>query len=242
MENKSIEIVVVQNQADFDEVMKIRRVVFVDEQKIPAEQEFDGNDFVSTHILAKVDGVGVGTMRIRYFADFTKFERMAVLRGFRKTSVSSDIMNKGFEFVSRKGYRQVYGMCKKELLNRWRECGYERIEGAPVLRHNGMELIPIKRELPKDPKALHICSHPELLTAREDAWDEVFVPTSTSFDDDCQHQEQNFRKITVSYPAFWGHILLCRRLFFCRSAALRLKFFLDKGRLCFYTPPEPNIL
>lgn len=117
-------------------------------------------------------------MRIRYFADFTKFERMAVLRGFRKTSVSSDIMNKGFEFVSRKGYRQVYGMCKKELLNRWRECGYERIEGAPVLRHNGMELIPIKRELPKDLKALHICSHPELLTAREDAWDEVFVPTS----------------------------------------------------------------
>ena len=100
------------------------------------------------------------------------------MRGFRKTSVSSDIMNKGFEFVSRKGYRQVYGMCKKELLNRWRECGYERIEGAPVLRHNGMELIPIKRELPKDPKALHICSHPELLTAREDAWDEVFVPTS----------------------------------------------------------------
>lgn len=178
MENKSIEIVVVQNQADFDEVMKIRRAVFVDEQKIPAEQEFDGNDFVSTHILAKVDGVGVGTMRIRYFADFTKFERMAVLRGFRKTSVSSDIMNKGFEFVSRKGYRQVYGMCKKELLNRWRECGYERIEGVPLLRHNGMELIPIKRELPKDPKALHICSHPELLTAREDAWNEVFVPTS----------------------------------------------------------------
>ena len=75
------------------------------------------------------------------------------MRGFRKTSVSSDIMNKGFEFVSRKGYRQVYGMCKKELLNRWRECGYERIEGAPLLRHNGMELIPIKRELPKDPKA-----------------------------------------------------------------------------------------
>ena len=38
MENKSIEIVVVQNQADFDEVMKIRRAVFVDEQKIPAER------------------------------------------------------------------------------------------------------------------------------------------------------------------------------------------------------------
>jgi len=28
---------------------------------------------------------------------------------------------------------------------------------------------------------------------------------------------------------------------FCRGAALRLKFFLDKGRLCFYTLREPNI-
>lgn len=173
MEKNSIEIVVVQNQADFDEAMKVRREVFVDEQKIPAEQEFDGNDFVSTHILAKVNGVGVGTMRIRYFSDFTKFERMAVLPEYRKSSVSNDIMNKGFDFVARKGYRQVYGMCKKELLNRWQKCGYERIEGAPVLQHNGMELIPIKRELPKDGRALHICSHPELLTAREDAWDEV---------------------------------------------------------------------
>ena len=178
MNEKSIEIVVVQNQADFDEVMKIRRKVFVEEQKIPEEKEFDGNDFVSTHILAKIDGVGVGTMRIRYFADFTKFERMAVLRGFRKTSVSDKIMNKGFDFVARKGYRKVYGMCKKELLDRWGACGYQRIEGAPVLKHNGMELIPIKRELPKNGKALHICSHPELLTAREDAWDDVWAEVS----------------------------------------------------------------
>lgn len=95
MENKSIEIVVVQNQADFDEVMKIRRAVFVDEQKIPAEQEFDGNDFVSTHILAKVDGVGVGTMRIRYFADFTKLMRIGGFAGFLQTSVSSDHNEQG---------------------------------------------------------------------------------------------------------------------------------------------------
>ena len=178
MTEKSIEIVVVQKQADFDEVMKIRRKVFVEEQKIPEEKEFDGNDFVATHILAKVNGKGVGTMRIRYFADFTKFERMAVLREFRKSDITDKIMNKGFDFVSRKGYRQVYGMCKKELLNRWQACGYEKIEGAPVLQHNGMELIPIKRVLTLNPRNLNIRSHPELLTAREDAWDEVFASSS----------------------------------------------------------------
>ena len=85
-------------------------------------------------------------------------------------------MNKGFEFVARKGYQKVYGVCKKELLPRWKECGYEPIAGAPVLQHNGMSLIPIMRELPKDPKALTIKSHPELLTAKEDTWDSIALP------------------------------------------------------------------
>ena len=101
---------------------------------------------------------------------------MAVLKPYRKSNVSDKIMNKGFEFVSRKGYHKVYGVCKKELLPRWRNCGYEQIAGAPLLQHNGMELIPIMRELPKDPKALKITSHPELLTAREDAWDSIILP------------------------------------------------------------------
>jgi len=176
MKQEDVEIAVAQNQTDFDGVMNIRRQVFVDEQKIPEDKEFDGNDFGATHILARAGGKVIGTMRIRYFSDFVKFERMAVLKPYRKSAVSDKIMNKGFEFVSRKGYQKVYGVCKKELLPRWQSCGYVPISGAPVLQHNGMELIPIMRELPKDPKALNIESHPELLTAREDTWDSIILP------------------------------------------------------------------
>ena len=54
MKREDVEIAVAQNQTDFDGMMVVRRQVFVDEQNIPENQEFDGNDFGATHILAKI--------------------------------------------------------------------------------------------------------------------------------------------------------------------------------------------
>ena len=172
MIDNNITLTIVRSDEDFAGMKHIRREVFVKEQGIPEEKEFDGNDFCATHILASVDGKPVGTMRIRYFSDFVKFERMAVLKDFRKTLVADKIMKKGFDFVSKKGYTSVYGVCKKELLNRWQKCGYAPIEGAPKVIQNGMVLIPIRRQLEKNENALQITTHPFILNAKEDCWAE----------------------------------------------------------------------
>lgn len=171
MIESNVEILIVRSDDDFAGMKQVRQSVFVQEHHIPAEKEFDGNDYCATHILAKVDGRPAGTMRIRYFSDFVKFERMAVLKEFRKTDLSDRIMNKGFDFVSRKGFTMVYGECKKELLERWKACGYEQVEGAPQAEQNGMILIPIMRRLPRNSHAVTITMHPEVLNAREDEWE-----------------------------------------------------------------------
>lgn len=171
MIENNVEVLIVRSDDDFAGMKHIRQEVFVKEHNIPAEKEFDGNDYCATHILAKVDGKPAGTMRIRYFADFVKFERMAVLKEFRKSALSDMIMNKGFDFVSRKGYNKVYGECKKELLARWQACGYEQVYGAPLAEQNGMTLIPIMRRLPENPNAVRITNHPEVLNAKEDEWE-----------------------------------------------------------------------
>lgn len=174
--NEIIKIKMVSSDLDYENMKKIRRKVFVEEHGIPEEKEFDGNDHHASHVLAYVAKDGkefpIGTMRIRYFSDFVKFERMAVLKDFRKTDTSDRIMNKGFDFSARKGFRYVSGLCKKELLPRWEKCGYFEIEGAKHLIQNGMELIPIRRELPKDPLAIRMTDYPALLTAIEDSWDD----------------------------------------------------------------------
>ena len=154
--------------------MAIRKQVFVKELGIPEKDEFDGNDFCSAHIVAYIQKkhrkLPIGTMRIRFFSDFAKFERMAVTRNFRKTNVSEDIMQYGFNYVAQKGYHQIYSMCKQELLSRWQRCGYNRIEGTDKVEQNGMTLIPIYCNLPQDERALTMVSDPALLTAKEGHW------------------------------------------------------------------------
>lgn len=196
-ENNNIEVKIVNSDHDFNSMKKVRAAVFSEEMNIPLEEEFDGNDYSASHVLAlsrqniempekKAEGIErfilenkriipIGTMRIRYFSDFVKFERMAVLRDYRKSNASGLIMQKGFDFVSRKGYRHVYGMCKIELLNRWKRCGYQEVLGAPHMVQNGMELIPIMRELEANPQAVKINDHPSVLVATEDFWENARI-------------------------------------------------------------------
>ena len=169
-----IKIELVTSKELYNCAMSVRRNVFVKEQGIAEDKEFDGNDFCAAHVVAyiqrKYKKFPVGTMRIRFFSDFAKFERMAVIPRFRKTDVSENIMQFGFNYVSEKGYRTVYGMCKKELLTRWKKCGYSNISGAESIEQNDMELIPIKKTLSKNSKALTLKSNPKLLTLKEGSW------------------------------------------------------------------------
>jgi len=49
---------------DFSHVRRIRTAVFVDEQHIPAEMEFDEEDPVCFHVLGREDGVPVAAGRL----------------------------------------------------------------------------------------------------------------------------------------------------------------------------------
>lgn len=187
-----IKVELATSEALYKGAMAIRKQVFVKEQRIPESKEFDGNDFCAAHVVAYVQKnnrrLPIGTMRIRFFSDFVKFERMAVIRNFRKTNVAEDIMQYGLKYVAEKGYRQVYGMCKQELLPRWQQCGYHEIPGAERIEQNGMVLIPISLDLKENPQAIKMTSHPSLLTALEGHWHEKM---------------QEVRKSSMMKAIFW---------------------------------------
>jgi hypothetical protein len=70
----------------FDDMMRvaaIRSAVYIGEQACPYNEEFDGNDLAATHLLALIDNEPVGCMRIRFFGDFAKLERLAVRKEYR---------------------------------------------------------------------------------------------------------------------------------------------------------------
>ena len=167
------DIGIVHTDADFAAMKKIRTAVFVNEAHIPENKEFDGNVYCAAHVLAKVNGEAQGTMRVRFFSGFVKFERMAVMPEYRKTTMADQIMQYGFDYATAKGYETVYGVCKKELLARWEKNGYLRIEDAPTIEQNGMTLIPIMRKWPTNENSLSLQSKFELLNLPEGEWPQM---------------------------------------------------------------------
>ena len=166
----NLDILIVSNEKEYAQAMAVRREVFVDELKIAENKEFDGNDFGATHILALDNGVPVGTMRIRYFSDFVKMERMCVIKDYRKTDASEQIMQKAMKFAAQKGYKKTYGVCKKELLNRWKQNGFEPVLRAPCVEQNGMTLVPVYAYLPEVDNFITMQTNPDILNAKEGDW------------------------------------------------------------------------
>lgn len=177
--NEAIDIKIVGTETEFSQAMGVRRSVFIEECKIPEGLEFDGNDYSSTHVVALYQGKAVGTMRIRYFNGFVKFERMCVLPEFRKTDISEHIMRRGSEFVAMKGFDKVYGVCKLELLKRWQEDGFVKIPAAEPVNQNGMTLIPICRTLQRPKNYITMQTPAEVLNAKEGEWN-VLKPSHSA--------------------------------------------------------------
>ncbi len=87
-----ITVLPITTPADLDAAFLIRRRVFVDEQNVPAEEEYDEFETTSLHFLARVDGVPAGTARWRRTSNGVKLERFAVLSEFRGKGVGKALV------------------------------------------------------------------------------------------------------------------------------------------------------
>ena len=112
-----IQIVEIFSDEDMEAAFHIRRVVFCDEQKVDAQEEFDGLDGDCRQYLARRGGHIVGTARLRKdSAEKTKIERVAVLQEERGHGVGQET------------YVSYYQRCKI----RWcRDYRYPRAVSCP---------------------------------------------------------------------------------------------------------------
>ena len=108
---------------DLMRVVAIRSAVFLSEQECPYEEEFDGNDLSSTHLIGYAGHEPAACIRIRFFASFAKLERLAVRHEFRNTSLSFRTVRAGIELARKKGYVNIYGHAQDRLVNFWSRFG-----------------------------------------------------------------------------------------------------------------------
>jgi len=85
----NIAINIIEGKLDLADSRAIREVVFVIEQQVPPEIEYDEFEESSTHIIARVDKNAVGTARWRKTKKGFKLERFAVNLDFRGKGIGN---------------------------------------------------------------------------------------------------------------------------------------------------------
>ena len=155
---------------EVSEFQKLRENIFVKEEHVPYQAEFDGNDLSATHLLACIGDKPVGTMRIRYFGGFVKFERACVIPELRKTNVAKLLMDTASKFCAAKGFEKARWFCQKELVSRWAKMGAYEVDDVPPSAQHGMTLVTMEFKLPKTQEKIDIKTSPETLNRKEGEW------------------------------------------------------------------------
>lgn len=77
---------------DIAACLALRRVVFIDEQGVPEAEELDDLDAGAVHLLARIDGVAMGSARLLRQGTTGKIGRVCVLAAARGTGLGAALM------------------------------------------------------------------------------------------------------------------------------------------------------
>jgi predicted GNAT family N-acyltransferase len=158
-----------------DELQKVsvlRALTYMAEQDCPYEEEFDGNDLCALHLLAYEGREPAGSLRLRFFADFVKIERVCIDPRRRGGAILAFMMAHAFEIASRKGYRRMIAHMQARLEKMWShvmECHV--IDREAGFRVSGYDYLTLEIPLPEHPEAIRADADPFLLIRPEGDWD-----------------------------------------------------------------------
>lgn len=101
---------IIQDKNDLEKAKAIRLAVFVEEQGVALEDEFDQFDELENgcqHILVYHEAEAVGTGRIRYVDGYAKLERICMLKQYRKYGLGSVIIS-SLEEIAKQADKKKY--------------------------------------------------------------------------------------------------------------------------------------
>ncbi|AXF55635.1 GNAT family N-acetyltransferase [Salicibibacter kimchii] len=112
-------------EEEIEAVHQIRSTVFIDEQNVPPEEEWDEYEENSIHLLAQVSGKWAGAGRVRFSGNTGKAERICVLKEFRGTGIGKEIMQTVEDCVASQGAESVFLNAQIRAKNFYEHLGYK---------------------------------------------------------------------------------------------------------------------
>lgn len=144
MDSKRITLV-----SDLKQAFTIRKEVFVKEQGVPIEDEFDEFDTLnglSEHILVYYNEQPVGTGRVRWVDGIGKLERICILKPYRKFGLGKVIINALEEIAEEKGVSLVKLHGQTQAEGFYKKLGYQT--SSSMFIEDGIPHILMIKELP----------------------------------------------------------------------------------------------
>ena len=93
---------------DLEQAFRLRKLVFMHEQGVSEEAEFDGLDDRCQHLLAVIGDRAIGTLRLRQIDDhLAKIERVVVLKQERGRHVGAKMMVAALNLARELGHTTV---------------------------------------------------------------------------------------------------------------------------------------
>jgi predicted GNAT family N-acyltransferase len=107
--------------SDFSDIEKIRSAVFIKEQNVPVELEWDEFDDDSTHILAYYDNKPVGTARL--LSD-GHIGRMAVLKEYRNRNIGRNMLKYIIDIAQKRSIRNIELSAQEHAVDFYKKYGF----------------------------------------------------------------------------------------------------------------------
>ena len=135
-----------ENERELRGAFEVRRQVFIKEQNIPEDLEFDTYDREALHMVVKDGKRVIGTARVLFLtANQVKLERMAISEPFRRKGIGRRIIYYLNEELIKRQVEKVVLHAQCSAITFYKSCGFEE-SGAPFWEV-GIKHIKMQKQL-----------------------------------------------------------------------------------------------
>lgn len=124
MLKKKVKLRLVQNKDELKKVLEIRRIVFIEGQKVPEEREKDFLDSSSKHAVVLYKNEVIGCARIRFVNKNAKLERIALLEKYRGRGFGKILMKYLISYCKKSGAKNIIMHAQYYLKNYYTGFGF----------------------------------------------------------------------------------------------------------------------
>jgi predicted GNAT family N-acyltransferase len=138
----------VVNEPEKQDALAVRKIVFVEEQKVPVEIEIDefDEDSSTIHFVGYYNGEPVAASRLRRYAkNIGKAERVAVLATVRMLGIGAMLMERMEQIAQGLGFQKIKLNAQLQAVPFYARLGY--IEHGNTFMDAGIEHIAMEKEL-----------------------------------------------------------------------------------------------